>query len=171
MLCYWLFKGGWTRLTYLNWGLIKYAHLIIHLSLSMAFTMEAIVVNFTIVPLVAGFMEGRFYHWCMQPGGHPFKLLSLSTILGKKSTVNLNANQFSPWNSTMVSLVKPPLQADYYYYCKAVSVVNTIRSVHAIYSWNDAHKSSWSIIHKLINYNSMIKLPTGCLQKPIYQPI
>lgn len=42
-------------------------------SLSMVFSIEATVVNFTIAPRVAAhetFMEGKFHHIWIQPGGH-----------------------------------------------------------------------------------------------------
>ena len=54
--------------------------------------MEATVVNFTIAFWVTGhkiFMEGKFHHWWIQPGGHPFNVPSLVLVQEE--------NQLSIW--------------------------------------------------------------------------
>lgn len=96
-------RGGWTRLTFFNRGLIRNAHSIMQSSLSMTFSVEATVVNFTIAPRVTGhetFMEGKFHHRWIQPGGYPFKVPSLSASSVRKSMCVQIDNWFSSRIST-----------------------------------------------------------------------
>ena len=60
------------------------------LSTCMVFSIEAMIVNFTI-----SLVEGKFHHRWTQPGRHSFKVLSLSASSERKSIVDLNARQFS----------------------------------------------------------------------------